>query len=1511
MKTTLQRYRKWLLICLLCTPTHSFGQEIWNGTEWNDVSVTQIGKEESCTVGIPFSSEDDLQTKSIEESPYFISLNGVWKFHWAKDPAAKVTDFYRMDFNDADWDNIDVPSVWQVYGVRNNKNWDKPLYVNTSYPFTYNSETYKIQESPRSDFTYNNNMKNPIGSYRREFTIPEEWDGREIYVRFNGAGPGYYLWVNEHQVGYSEDSYLPSEFKITDYVKKDETNVIAVQVYRFSSGSFLECQDFWRLSGISRDVFLWSAPKTQIRDYFFQADLDELYTDATVTLDVKLEGPALSSATLSAKIMQGTTIIAQEELESPSIGVNTLKMNVSAPDKWSAETPNLYDLVITLKDGENVLDIRGNKVGFRKIEVGNKGELLINGKRMVFHGVNRHDHSEENGRTVSKEEMENDIKMMKRLNINAVRTSHYPNNPYFYDLCDKYGLYVLAEANIECHGNMGLSDVLIFRKPMVERNQNHVKRFRNHPSIFMWSYGNESGGGNNFQYVEQAIKALDKTRLTHYQGNSQWSDVTSSMYSSVDWIKSVGESRLNESKPRPHIHCENSHAMGNAMGNVRDYFDLYEKYPSLTGEFIWDWKDQGLKMPVPNSKDEFYWAYGGDFGDNPNDGTFCTNGVIFADYTLSAKSYNTKKIYQPIDFAIKEDGKTFVLKSKLAFKSTEDLDIYYSIYEDGKKLKTEKLDIIIPAGETKEITIENALPSDAKPEAEYFIRFNAYQKNQTWWADANYEVAGEQIRLKGAVKPIYQVQENNQLTVEENSITIKVHGPNFTAVFSKLNGSLNSYTFNEQQIINKPLALNLFRLPTENDKEQTWRWDDIGLRNLSVKNISCSFEETDNAVDLNFVNTYSGKSPNTFKTQVLFKVMSDGTIFVSSVIDPTVKNSILPRIGFRLEMPKEFENLTWFGRGPWESYNDRKEACFEGVYNSTVTEQWEKYVLPQETGNKEDVRWMSLTDNSGSGLLFIASGNMSASATHFRPEDIYINRNNRSKHPYEAKKKFCENTVIYLNAEMRALGNASCGPDVLEKYELKSKKTNFNFIILPVSGNPDNDKLSEMARIALPICAPVTIERDKQGKIKLTTTTPDARIYFSKDEEEFQLYEAPFELLAGGNIRAYCEADAYSKSITTSEDFYLLVDKSDWKVISYSSQENGNDATKAIDDDADTFWHTRWSGTAPKPPHEIVVDMKDTYRIEKFIYQGRGDDNDHGRIKEYEIYFSNDPKAWGSSAAKGEFENNTAIQYVPITSKPTARYFKLIVKSEAYDREWAAAAELGIEASEIVDPITTKLQEIKKDEKYYIKHVMSGLYLQRLPDKTAKYEGDFCINPLDKTDDRFIFDFTPINGFTSYYNVRVNNYFINQNDNWRCVSGALKDKNGQIQIEMLENNTCKLRGVWQTWNYINLDRTTSGSYIYADKSSGAIWKIEEIEDPSDIQVNEISGISVYPTLSKGTVNVKSPVECIINVQDISGQILAIYKSTGNTTLELNYPAGIYFITVNTGTKNVYKIILQH
>ena len=1279
---------------MLALSAQAFAQ---TGKEWDDPKTTSVNREAAHTVSIPMASETDVAANDMTLSPWYQSLDGKWKFMWVKQPSLAKDDYCAKDYNDGAWTDIDVPSSWQVWGMQHGESWDKPLYCNVAYPFSFNESTYSVMADRPSWFTYNSNMPNPVGTYRRTFTVPADWAGRDVYVRFNSVGHGYYLWINGQRVGYSEDSYLPSEFNITPYLVDGE-NSIALQVYRFTSGSFLECQDYWRLTGIHRHCFLWSAPKSQIRDYFFTSELNNNYTSATAKVKVRVTSPSQGGEffTVEAKIKDGASIIATAStsvtIPSEGQGETSLSMDVDAPKLWSAEQPNLYDLVVVMKDTKgNTVDIRGGKVGFRQVAIRDDGALTINGKRMVFHGVNRHDFSPVNGRAITPEEIEEDIKTMKRLNINAVRTSHYPNDPVFYDLCDKYGLYVLAEADVECHANTKLSSVALFRPAMVERSENHVLWMRNHPCIFMWSFGNESGNGNNFKYVADAIKALDKTRLTHYEGNSDYADVSSTMYASYETINWIGSSQKN----RPHIQCENSHSMGNSMGNVREMFDLYEKYPCLTGEFIWDFKDQGLLTKSSTGKE--YWAYGGDFGDNPNDGNFCINGLVHPDWSLTAKSYNTKKVYQPIEFESittnPSSSYTFRMKNKMAFNASSVYDINYELVDElGNVLSKAPITEEVAAGESINITIDlSTLHTQLSTDQEAFIHFVAKQREATLWAEAGYIVAEEKLPVQTAVKPMYEPASAEALTVDDADNDITVSNTHFTATFSKTQGTLTGYTFDGVQMMSKPLLLNAFRLPTDNDGRQTESWDNAGLRQLTAKGTNAQVERSADgqSATISLASTYTGKNGTAFDVSLQFIVCADGTMMTNAFIRPALTGAILPKLGFRLEMPAAMEQLVWFGRGPWDSYRDRKEACLPGIYQSTVTDQYEEYILPQEHGTKQEVRWISLTNSEGKGLLFVAPDQMAASAVHFRPEDNYTNRNSRMKHTYQFKS--CDNTVVCLDAATRGLGNASCGPDVMEKYELHAENTAFRFFIMPVNGQLSSlsSQLSAMARVDMPVCQPVSCTRTNSGRIKMTTPTKNATIYYSIDGGDYQEYTTMLTNNEACTITAYSTAEGMMDSPHMTYDFPLFINKSVWKLVSVDSQHSGNEAAKSFDNNNSTFWHTEWEGSEPSCPHTIVIDMVKSYEITAFTYLSRQDGNQNGMVKSYEFYLSTDGENWGSPVARGQFKNTTALQTAPLTSPTVGRYIKFVAKSEINGKAWTSAAEIGIEANAEVTAIQT------------------------------------------------------------------------------------------------------------------------------------------------------------------------------------------------------------------------------
>ena len=1485
--------------------------------EWDDVSIIQLNREVSHDLSIPFSSADAAKTLDLAQSPYFLDLNGTWKFHWSGLPTGVPSGFFAQDYDDSSWDNITVPYPWQVYAVRKNKSWDKPLYVNTSYPFTY-TDTYSVMADRSSYWTYSGNKKNPVGCYRRTFTLPEGWKDRKTFIRFCGAGHAYYVWVNGLFAGYAEDSYLPSEWDITDKVQEGE-NTVAVQCFRFSSGSFLECQDYWRLTGITRDVYLYSTPNDYIKDFFFTTtSLRSGNTGAAAKVQYNISSSDINGLTLLTTISDGTTELKQlSKTITSASGSQTISIDGIEP--WSAETPKLYDLTLTLMRDEEVIDIRSCKIGFRTVSIRNDGALLINGKRVIFHGVDRHDFSQETGRTVSREEMLQDIFTMKRLNVNAVRTSHYPNNPYFYELCDKYGLYVLAEADVECHGNMGLSSVELFRAPMVERNERQVRTLRNHVCIFGWSGGNESGGGNNFQYVMEAIKKLDTSRITHYEGNSSWSDVTSTMYGSYSNMLNTAVSRQkgykSGTKQKPHVQCENTHSMGNAMGNQKDmYSDIYEPYPAMTGEFVWDWKDQGLRMPISGKVNQYYWAYGGDFGDIPNDGAFCCNGVVLPDCTPTAKSYNMKAVYQPLDVIMKDSiAGTFWLKNKLQQKNLDNVDVRYSIMQDGIEIKGGLLpDIDIAPYDSVMVTI----PLDdiaLLPEHEYYIRFSTTQREATPWAEAGYEVAvsGAVLR-KATARNSYQYQGTDSISVTQSSTTCTVSGKDFTATFTQ--GTLSKYVYKGITLISTALKLNTFRAPTENDHTQEGNWEALGVRTLSLTrgNFNITEDEHHKWVDLMVTNQYkTSTNAITFSVQQRFRVFPDGTIAVSTITTPNVDGQILPKLGFRFEMPNSCNQLTWFGRGPLDNYVDRKDASLPGIWHSTVAEQWTDFIRPQETGNKEDVRWLAIQRQTGEGLVFSSPQQMATTVGNWRAEEIYTNRGTRVKHPYEMTS--VRNTVVCLDAWNRALGNASCGPDVLAKYERKNAQTPFSFIIQPVDTHITDQELTALACLGSPVCDPVLMKADRYGNVHLSTTTQGATIHYKKinpdgTEEEGTLTESdnnPVDMRKGGTLIAYATCDGLADGLETTQQFGLFVDKRDWSIVSYDSQQGGKEiATNAIDDDENTIWHTMYNPSTPDCPHELVIDMGHTYRINTFSYKGRIDGS-NGRVINYEVYFSNHPKIWGEPAASGSFSDVSDIQTVSISGKPEARYMRFVAKSVVNNNKYASAAELYIGAESMVEDRPSELTPIVSSHKYRIREVDSNLCLHY---QTNDNEGHFCLGQFDENDNNYQFTFTPATGFSALYKLRGGTHYmcVDSSTSWRIISTtkAPTDANGYMQVEQLDNGKVHLRAGWQNSYHVGFDKKTSGSYVYANKSSPGVFVLEDITLEKETDIDDVYGSEELGLLqSEGTLRIIAPAKSTLSVYSLAGQLITNLRLAGSCYLPLALPKGTYIIKLSYNSES--------
>ncbi|MHA1268990.1 MAG: glycoside hydrolase family 2 TIM barrel-domain containing protein [Candidatus Helarchaeota archaeon] len=1021
--------------------------------DWENCGVIKRNKEPYHNTLIPYrDKESALGGKKGNE--YYKELNGIWKFNWVKRPKDRPEGFYRVEFDVSGWDEIEVPSNWQLkgYGI--------PIYTNIRYP-----KSVKKWWIPNIDYNYN-----PVGSYRREFNVPGGWEGREVFVHFAGVKSAFYVWVNGEEVGYSQGSMNPAEFDITKYVKIGK-NVIAVEVYRWSDGSYLEDQDMWRFSGIFRDVFVFATPKVHIRDFYVNTDLDKEYKDGKLKIRLKIRNYSQNeykdySVGISLFDRNGSNVGGEVLInKSFDIGPDNeitfeLEKEVKNPAKWSAEDPNLYDLILELRNSSNeVIEVEHTKIGFRQIEVGDKGQILINGKSIIFKGVNRHEHDPDNGRAISFERMEQDIKIFKKYNINAVRTSHYPNDPKFYDLCDEYGIYVIDENNLETHGARRKlpKGKKKWADAVIDRMVGMVERDKNHPCIIMWSLGNESGNGKNFKLMKEAALTIDKTRLIHYEGDyaQKVSDVFSTMYTTPKDLERSGQLKKvrvfifhtvkpKQYKGKPRVLCEYAHSMGNSLGNFQDYMDIFEKYENCIGGFIWDFVDQGLRKVGENGKE--YWAYGGDFGDKPNDGNFCINGVIMPDRKPNPALYEVKKVYQdikvePVDLI---KGKVRI-HNKYRFKTLDFVDIIWELTENGNVVQEGKIEGIkleINPGDKKEIEIPFKKP-EIKPSREYHLMIKSVLNKDMKWANKGHIIAWDQYKIPFEVPPsrYEDIKKMGSIKIEEDDQSIEINGDGFKIRFGKKEGAIESYKYKENELITGPLIPNFWRAPTDNDlglarfipavkifMRSFYSWKNAAKKR-KIRNIE--IEEIKPQVYRIKVRT---KVPNGKKClETIYTVYGNGDIYIQNKFIPS-KNMV--RFGMQMEIPEKFQKMTWFGRGPHENMWDRNTGAFVGVHSKRIEELIHNYVRPQENGNRTDVRWAALTDENGVGILISDIGGtlLNISAWPYTLDDL-----DNAKHINELPHR--DFITVNIDYKQRGVGGDSVVlTGIHDEYKLKAKK---------------------------------------------------------------------------------------------------------------------------------------------------------------------------------------------------------------------------------------------------------------------------------------------------------------------------------------------------------------------------------------------------------------------------------------------------------------------------------------
>lgn len=1006
---------------------------------WRNLAVLEKNREQAHATMIPFHNTASALSGERGASPYFQLLNGSWKFHYAATPVDSPIGFHEPSYCIKNWDGIQVPGNWQMMG------YGRPNYTNVAYP-------YPVDPPHVPD-------DNPIGSYRKVFNLPIDWDDRQVFIVFEGVDSAFTLWINGQEVGYSQGSHVPSEFLITSYLHSGE-NMIAVQVYQWSDGSYLEDQDMWRMSGIFRDVYLYAASSVHLRDIHIHTDLDFYDQDATLSLEAIIHQYRITSSLNYYVDIQLLDCDQEDIYTNQDILLSVPNSNqeisytwdipIVNPKKWTAETPYLYTLLLSLKNQEGeILESFSFAVGFRKIEIKDM-RLLINGFPITIKGVNRHDTHPDLGHAVSRESMIQDITLMKQHNINTVRTSHYPNDPFWLDLCDHYGLYVIDEADLECHG-FGISGDLnqlscdpSWKSSFLDRAIRMVERDKNHPSIIIWSLGNESGYGPNHAAMADWIHQADPSRPVHYEGGYDASplDIVSVMYPSVEKLIEQGE---KTDDARPFFMCEYAHAMGNGPGNLKEYWEAIYKYPRLLGGCVWEWVDHGIRRFTESGEE--WMAYGGDFNDYPNDGNFCIDGLNFPDRIPHTGLIEYKKILEPVQVVPENLAEGFVkLINRYDFLNLEHLSSTWTILEDGITREEGLLSSLnIPAGSEKILKIPFH-KCQVKPDSEYWLNLDFSLNQSTSWAKKGHLVAWSQFKIPWEVPtaPIIQIQNMPELTIENKNYMITIHGEEFDITFDKHQGTLSSFQYHDVSLISAGPIPTIWRAPTDNDVHQAKKWKEFGLDHLQQRIADINFQQlSPQALRIRVSSVLGSYSlAPCFDIITTYTIYGTGDILLDTEYHPRLALPHLPRIGLQINLPGEYNRLSWYGRGPHESYIDRKESTRIGLYQGSVQDQYVPYVKPQENGNKSDVRWAVLKNIRGIGLLVSGMPLMEMSVHHSTPEDF-----TRATHTYDLIRR--SQVILNLDHAQGGLGSNSCGPGPLLKYQLEAKDTRFQFRIRP------------------------------------------------------------------------------------------------------------------------------------------------------------------------------------------------------------------------------------------------------------------------------------------------------------------------------------------------------------------------------------------------------------------------------------------------------------------------------
>lgn len=1037
-------YRGFILTGILLLGMTFSSNAINNTPDWENPLIFQRSKESPKVSSLPYPNEQLAIADKYDQSPYFKLLSGEWKFKYSKTYEERDSLFYLADYKSAGWDSISVPSNWEI------QNYGTPLYVSNGYTFPVR-------------IPFIDHLVNPVGSYIKEFSIPDNWKQRQVFLHFEAGTSAMYIWVNGQKAGYSEVSKSPAEFNITHYLQKG-VNKLAIEVFRYSDGTYLEDQDMWRLSGFDRDIYLYSTAQQRIQDYFIQSKLDEKFLHGLFSADIQIKSftQLAENQKLEIKLIDQQGNIIYSEIKPISYKGTEANVHfekkVKSPNHWTAETPDLYTIVISLKDNRgNIIESTSSRTGFRNVAI-EDGILKVNGQPIRIKGVNIHEHHPVTGHHVDSATMVQDIQIMKMFNINAVRTSHYPQDPYWYKLCDQYGLYVLDEANLESHG-MGygkenpayLPEWFAAHHDRVERM---LERDKNHPCVIIWSMGNECSNGTVFKDIYAWIKNRDDRPVAFEQaGEGNNSDIVAPMYPRFEYMKEYA-SRLKPAKP--FIMCEYAHSMGNSTGNLQDLWDVINSSPYMQGGFIWDWVDQGILKSDENGRR--YWAYGGDLGGHftRHKENFCANGLIAPDRTLHPALHEVKKVYQNVHFSNTDMASGIIhLKNDFSFTNLNNYTFSWELIRNGELVNDGSFEIDLLPGMEKDVQL-NLGKMNFEPGTEYLLNVYGRTKESKNLIPVNYEIAKEQFTFKNNDYFTLPKAKNGAIVKVDSKASLEINAGQVTVVFNKNDGTLSKYFIKETPLLKVAPEINFWRAYTDNDHGSRFQitsniWRCAGT-NKTLKSFQISEIEGQVMVDVVY---FLGDINSDYKLK--YTISPDGSVAFFASWKAGMKLPEMPRYGMIFTLPDQYNTINWYGRGPWENYSDRKTSAFIGKHNSTVEKQYSNYVRPQEMGNKTDVRWLILSDKSGNGLRIDGLQPLNVSALYNRPEDFDAGLTKKQMHMSDVPPSFSyqvkplHEVILCVDLKQRGVGgDNSWGQQPHDEYRLMEDHYEYGFIISPV-----------------------------------------------------------------------------------------------------------------------------------------------------------------------------------------------------------------------------------------------------------------------------------------------------------------------------------------------------------------------------------------------------------------------------------------------------------------------------